>query len=135
MIGCILSAGAFKLPVKAGMLYVFQCGLVFVSRPTKLHILHLPTHIGSLTLQDLELPGSRYPALGPCVALKGKVPACGLPPTCHLTDNPYLVLPLRFLSEVSTTKLIHVSSAPCVVAGRTGQCSCACCACHALQLE
>jgi hypothetical protein len=93
-------AGAKKLAVMDGPLYPHSNGLVFVSRPTRVHVLLLE-QIKAVWLQDFasRMPG--YPDLGPCIVLQGSQPCCGLLPALHMTDNYHVAIPLRGLSKVS----------------------------------
>jgi hypothetical protein len=80
-------------------MYPHSNGLVFVSRPTRVHVLLLE-HIKAVWLQDFasRMPG--YPDLGPCIVVLGNQPCCGLLPALHMTDNCHIAIPLRGLSKV-----------------------------------
>eukprot|EP00775_Hariotina_reticulata_P004159 gene4159-4407_t len=94
----LVFTGAQKLCVLDGPLYPHTNGLVFVSRPTKVHVLLLQ-QVEAVWLQNLasQLPG--HPAVGPCVVLRGRLPACGLLPAQHMTNNPHILIPLQAMSK------------------------------------
>lgn len=103
----LVLTGAMKLAVMDGPMYAFSNGLVFVSRPTKVHVLLLE-QLEAVWLQDFagQVPG--YPDLGPCIVMKGTQPCCGLLPAVHMTDNHHIVVPLRAMTKACSQHWVTV---------------------------